>query len=227
MLAHNTAAVHVGIGWLEQGSSSSPATADVNAVEAWEPSLHVVEEIALLLIGGHSCLRMAAGRVGCSDQCAPEEGQHEQHPAVIGGGQQQADALRTETLLQHQMHSTTGQHAFLALGFGHAPQRIGMNAGGVDHHAGLPALSLAIGVFADSCAQLPVAVFLQLHHRRPRAHDRPVLLGAECHQQVQPGIVKLPIAVGNPSADIAAQLGQRLVQQRPRQQPATADPCTA
>ena len=135
MLPHDTAAVHIGIGGFEERSATCPAAADVGVTHIREPSLHVIEQVGLLLIGWLCRLLLSTSGVGGAHQRAPEEGQHEQNASVIGGGQQQSHPFRTKVLLEHDVHTAAREHAFPAIPLCHASHCIGMQACGIDHGA--------------------------------------------------------------------------------------------
>ena len=60
------------------------------------------------------------------------------------------------------MHSPTGEHAHGAVGVGHPPDGIRMDACGIHHGPGFPAFLLSLVVFADGSTDLPLAVAFQL-----------------------------------------------------------------
>ena len=91
-------------------------------------------------------------------------------------------------------------------------QGIGLNPGGVHHHAGLPAVFAAIGSEADGSTDPPLCITLELGHAAGRLDLCSGVFGGEGQEQIEAGVIELPIAVGHAPIEAWLQLRQCITQ---------------
>ena len=120
------------------------------------------------------------------------------------------------------MRASAGQHPRVNAGIRLLANRVGADPCGIDDHPGWPAFTNAIGVFADGGAEAAVGILLKVHNRAAASQHRASLFSGQRQQQVETGVVELPIAVSDGSM-AGLQLGQGLLQCTPGQQPTRSD----
>ena len=193
----------------QQGATSGPAAGDHRLTMTGEPAAHVIQQIGLLLGTGPFRLVAGTGHVRGAHQGAPEKGEHEQHPTIVGGRHQQTGAGGTEAALEHQVHAPADLHPGGGIGVGQPADGVSPDSGGIEHHPGLLPPATAVVPLQHRSAQPAVRVPQQVHHLRAGAHPHAQGCGGAHNQQIEACVVELTVAVGHPAV-AGGQRGQQL-----------------
>ena len=97
------------------------------------------------------------------------------------------------------MTAAAGQHPWAGGRVGQLSDRIRLNPGGVHDRSCRPALLPTFAVFTHRPGQPARLIPFEPHHSATGLKLCPALFSAQCQQQIQPGVIKLPVAVGNPA----------------------------
>ena len=168
----------------------------------------MVEQIAALLVRHHGGFRRWAGDIGCSQQRATKKGQQKQHPAITGAGNQEAITTRAEVALEHQMGAAADQQPRFGIRVSQQTQLIGRDPGGINDHAGRPALLLTAWTFTNRGAEVSIGA-LETNNTAIAHNLKASSRCCEQQQQVQARVIELPIAVANTAVKSAVQPWER------------------